>query len=617
MMKRVLLAVVAVGTLGAVGCNREEEPSTGALDVMSTEVVGSTLSYLDDHRAELKMRAPKSELVAMRAFKDDLAMTHVRFRQVERGVRVIGGSSVVHYDAAGGIQSLQQSYVPDLDALDVNPKIDATRARTLVGEGESVLGEPELVIFAFERPVPRLAWEMTVRKDRHTQAWLLTIDANTGEVLSRISRQHSAQGTGVGVFGKKRNIEFTSSNGQFALVDTSRAFKLTTFDSKSSPDTSNATVLLGANANTWDTTARLGKGSGVDAHANIGLVVDYYAKKFGRKSWDDKNGDVQIIVHVGDDTDGAPGFDNAYYDEVMNAMSFGDGRELLKPTAGFLDVTAHELTHAVTHYSSNLRYENQSGALNESMSDVFAAMIEHSIAPDDKNNWLVGEDSLLDESVPAMRDMTVPSRGFQPQPSHMNEFERTLADAGGVHINSGIPNKAAQLMTVGGNHGVSGVTIPHGIGWENTEKVWYRANTTYLTETSTFADAADATMKAAQDLKLSQDDQNVIDCAWKAVGVVNGQCAKINPATTPPKTTPGGSTDTTSEDSSSRGNDSSEDDDDDSPSPKKKSKRRSASSAGTEGQACSTIAPGTGGAGWAWLLAAGAVVMGLRRRRAG
>lgn len=611
MTKRFGLALIALGVLGAVGCSREEEsaPVVGMVEVTSPEVSDGAIAYMQDHRAELKMRAPLDELKTMRTFKDHLDMTHVRMRQVERGVRVIGGGSMVHYDAAGGIASLHQKYVPDLDRLDIKPTLDATQAKTHTRANEHVLGEPELVIFAFGNRTPKLAWEMTVRTERRSDAWLLTIDAHTGEELDRITRQHSVQGTGVGVFGKTRKIEYTNSNGQFALIDSTRAFSLTTFDSRSSANTQNATILLGASASSWDTTSRLGPGSGVDAHANIGMVIDYYGKKFGRKSWDDKNGDVQIIVHVGDDQDGAPGLDNAFYDNVLNAMSFGDGRDLLKPTAGFLDVTAHELTHAVTHYSSDLRYEDQSGALNESMSDVMAAMIEHSIAPDDTKNWLIGEGSLLDPSVTAMRDMTVPSRGLTPQPSHMTEFERTTEDAGGVHINSGIPNKAAQLMTMGGNHGVSGITIPHGIGWDNAEKVWYRANTVYLTETSDFADAASATMKAAADLKLSQDDQNVIDCAWKAVGVVQGACAKINPPTT--KSTPGSTTPT---DDDANRSDTSDDSSDDASDAKPKKKKKKVTPASPAEQGCSTAAPGAGESSWLMLLGLGAAVVGLRRR---
>lgn len=610
-----VLALTALGILGAFGCSREETetPPVGVAEVSSPEVTARAIDFLHEHRLELKMRSPKEELSGVRAIKDDLAMTHVRMRQVERGVRVIGGEAVVHYDAAGGVRDVHQRYVPDLERLDVVPTLDAAKVRTLLPEGEEVVGEPELVIFAFDGHAPTLAWELKVIGARHT-SWLVTLDAHSGGEIDRISQQHSAKGTGIGVSGKKRDIEFTSSAGKLQLIDQTRTFTLTTLDAKQSSDTRRATILLGASASSWDTTSRLGPGSAVDAQANIALVVDYYSNKFGRKSWDDKSGDISIVVHVGDDQDGQPGMDNAYYDQVSNLMAFGDGRELLRPTAGFLDVTAHEFTHAVTFYTSNLRYENQSGALNESVSDVFGAMVEHAVAPDDTKNWLMGEGSMLDPNVTCMRNMMDPAKGFQPQPSHMKEFERTTEDQGGVHTNSGIPNKAAQLMTVGGKHAVSGVNVARGLGWEKAEKVWYRTSTMYLTETSTFADAAKATMTAGKDIQLTQEELNIIDCAWKAVGVVEGSCGKITPASTSPTT---GDDDDSA--SPGRGDDdddsTSGDDDDDSKgktSKKKKSTRKSTGSAATS--SCSTTSPGASGGALPWLAVVGALLLARRRR---
>ena len=604
-MKRAALSLVGLGLLAAAaGCSQEEDktPAVGVVEVKAPEIATQTIEYLHENRDALKMRAPREQLTGLRTIKDELSMTHVRLGQTERGVRVLGGNAMVHYDAAGGIKSLEQNYVPDLDKIDIVPTIDQAKAKTLVKEGETVIGEPELIIFAFDHHTPTLAWEMSVRTSPRT-SWLIALDAHTGEEFSRIPQQHSTQGTGVGVSGKTRNIEYVNSNGKLQLVDSTRAFQLATFDAKQNPDATKATLILGASTTSWDTNATLGRGSAVDAQANIAFVVDYYLKKFGRKSWDDQNGNIPIVVHVGDDTDGQPGLDNAYFDQQLNLMAFGDGRQLLKPTAGFLDITAHEFTHAVTFNSSKLRYENQSGALNEGISDIFGAFIEHSMTPDDKNNWLMGEGSLL-QSAGAMRDMITPKNGFDPQPGHMTEFVRTTQDTGGVHINSGIPNKAASLMTVGGT-GTTGVVVAKGIGWDKAEKVWYRANTMYLTETSDFAAAAQATAKAGTDLALTQEEMNIIDCAWKAVGVVEGACAKITPAST----TTGG---TSSSSGATSDTTSGDDDDDSTTTTTKKKKKKTVAPAETSG--CSA-GPGAGDATWTWLLAAGAVVTGLRRRK--
>lgn len=611
-MKRAALSLVALGLLGAAsGCSQDDQNEdkttapTALVEIKSPEITTQTIDYLHENRDALKIRAPREQLTGLKAIKDELSMTHVRLGQTERGVRVLGGNAMVHYDAAGGIASIAQNYVPDLEQLDITPTIEQAKAKTLVKDGETAISEPELIIFAFDHHKPTLAWEMSVRTSP-SKSWLVAIDAHTGEEISRIPQQHSTAGTGVGVSGKTRNIEYVNSGGKLQLVDATRAFQLATFDAKQNPDAQTATLILGASTTSWDTNATLGRGSAVDAQANIAFVVDYYLKKFARKSWDDKNGNIPIVVHVGDDTDGQPGLDNAYFDQQLNLMAFGDGRELLKPTAGFLDITAHEFTHAVTFNSSKLRYENQSGALNEAISDIFGAFIEHSMTPDEKNNWLMGEGSLL-QGGNAMRDMINPKNGFDPQPGHMTEFVRTTQDTGGVHINSGIPNKAASLMTSGGT-GTTGVVVARGIGWEKAEKVWYRANTTYLNETSDFAAAATATASAGKDLSLTQEELNIIDCAWKAVGVVPGACAKITPAST--------STGTSDPSASSSGSTSGDDDDDDdsttSSSTTKKKKKKAVPVQDTAG--CTT-APGAGDPTWLWVLAAGAVVTGLRRRR--
>jgi hypothetical protein len=121
----------------------------------------------------------------------------------------------------------------------------------------------------------------------------------------------------------------------------------------------------------------------------------------------------------------------------------------------------------------------------------------------------------------------------------MTKYVQTQQDNGGVHINSGIPNNAAFLMASGGTNPTSKIEVTYGIGWEKAEKVWYRANTEYFTSSTNFAQAAQGTMQAAKDLGLTDNEQNIIDCAWKATGVVQGSCETLtDPAATAPETTP-------------------------------------------------------------------------------
>jgi MYXO-CTERM domain-containing protein len=109
---------------------------------------------------------------------------------------------------------------------------------------------------------------------------------------------------------------------------------------------------------------------------------------------------------------------------------------------------------------------------------------------------------------------------LSPQPDNMSKYDTTTMDNGGVHINSGIPNNAAYLMTMGGTNKTSGIVVSNGIGWENAEQVWYRAATQYFGATSDFKAAADATLTAATDLGLTDSNKATIECAWIAVGVI-------------------------------------------------------------------------------------------------
>jgi MYXO-CTERM domain-containing protein len=194
----------------------------------------------------------------------------------------------------------------------------------------------------------------------------------------------------------------------------------------------------------------------------------------------------------------------------------------------------------VTESTSALVYQGQSGALNESVSDIFGVFIEHSLKPDDTKNWLMGES--IAKTSTGLRDFKNPANGQQP--ANMKSFVNTQQDNGGVHINSGIPNNAAFLMTMGGTNPTSGTAVKFGIGWEKSEKIWYRANTKYFLSTTNFAQAAQAVMQSAKDLALTDNELNIVDCAWKATGVVQGTCSPIvDPKAIPVPTAPG--TDTT------------------------------------------------------------------------
>jgi bacillolysin/thermolysin len=212
-----------------------------------------------------------------------------------------------------------------------------------------------------------------------------------------------------------------------------------------------------------------------DAYNNTGATYDYYKSVFGRDSYDNEGAALISYVHYGVQ------YQNAFWDGAE--MVYGDGFAVN-------DVTAHELTHAVTQATADLEYSGQSGALNESISDMAG--------------WDVDPgDSTMGEDLPigAIRDMENPGR--YGQPATASQYVCTSADNGGVHTNSGIPNKVyANLVDT--------------IGRSLAEQIHYRAETTYLTPQAGFADARAAFIAAAGDVGA---DPAAVAAAWQAQGV--------------------------------------------------------------------------------------------------
>ncbi len=510
------------------------------------DVVQATHAFLAQYKSLFAMRDPASELVLKRAQVDELSMTHARFQQHVRGVPVFGAELTAHYDAAGRITSIDSSYVPNLDALDLNPAFDAEEARAIAKrdvlslkkdalEADIVPGQGDLVVRAVDVQAAALAYRVVTRAvfGSDPAIWVTTIDAKTGAILDRYNDLQTIQGSGVGVRGDTKTLQVTQSGGGYVLQDTSRGATITTYTSQSQQVTAEqgATQITSNSATSWDT-GGTGPGAAVDAHYTAGVVYDFYKTVHGRNGIDGQNAQIMSSVHFGSQ------YDNAFWDG--QSMSYGDVVQLFRALSAGLVVGGLELTHGVTQSTSNLTYQGQVGALNEAVSDIFGCLIEHSVKPDAKNNWIMGENISLNGSV-GIRDFINPANGQQPD--NMSKYVNTQQDNGGVHINSGVVNNAMYLMTMGGKNPTSGNGPQYGIGWDKVGKLWYRVNSQYLSSSSNFASAAAATMQAAQDLKLTANESNIIDCAWKAVGVVQGTCSTItNPQSETPPTTGGGTT---------------------------------------------------------------------------
>jgi Zn-dependent metalloprotease len=251
-----------------------------------------------------------------------------------------------------------------------------------------------------------------------------------------------------------------------------------------------------------------------EAYDGLGHTHRLYADVFGRNSIDGQGLKLDATVHFG------KLYDNAFWDGTQMVFGDGDGEVFERFTAS-LSVIGHELAHGVTQYSAALAYRNQAGALNESMSDVFGALVEQYVKDQStaEASWLIGEGLFTAEvEGSALRSMKAPGTAYDddvlgkdPQPDSMDSYVRTSADNGGVHINSGIPNRAFYLVaeSLGGN------------AWDSPGRIWYETLTGgSLPTTATFSVFAKATAACAEELFGSDSkEHDAVRNAWETVKV--------------------------------------------------------------------------------------------------
>ena len=248
-----------------------------------------------------------------------------------------------------------------------------------------------------------------------------------------------------------------------------------------------------------------------EAAAGITATLAMFEEGLGRSSYDDKGAPVSLTVHYGRD------YDNAFWDGQYLVFGDGDGRVFERFTKP-VDVLAHEFSHAVVEHTAALVYRSEPGALNESLADVFAAchkqrLLGQSAAEAD---WLIGA-GLFVPSIQArgLRDMARPGTAFDdpvlgkdPQVGHMDDYVVTAEDSGGVHLNSGIPNRAFHLAAVA----IGGSSL------EGAGRIWYDVLVSgALGSTATFQDFAALTVERAD------RHADAVRTAWEQVGVTPGR----------------------------------------------------------------------------------------------
>jgi Zn-dependent metalloprotease len=268
-----------------------------------------------------------------------------------------------------------------------------------------------------------------------------------------------------------------------------------------------------------------------EAYDGSGLTYDFLQRFYKRDSIDGKGLRLDSTVHYG------VKFDNAMWDGTQMIYGDGDGTLFNRFTAA-VDVIGHELTHGITQYSAALGYTAQSGALNEHISDAFGIMVKQFSLNQTarESDWLIGA-GLLAKGVQgkAIRSMAAPGTAYNdprlgrdPQPAHMRDYVRTNTDNGGVHINSGIPNRAFYLAA----------TTVGGYAWTSVGSIWYRTLTTRVHPRTTFAQFAKGTTSVAGELYgIGSNIQTTVAAAWSQVGITVPRELTLyewTPASTPP-----------------------------------------------------------------------------------
>jgi Zn-dependent metalloprotease len=251
-----------------------------------------------------------------------------------------------------------------------------------------------------------------------------------------------------------------------------------------------------------------------EAYDGLGATYTFYWETFQRNSIDDEGLPLKGYIHYGE------GYDNAFWDGQEMVFGDGDGTLFNRFTIS-LDVIGHELTHGVTEDEAQLVYFRQSGALNESVSDVFGSLVkQHALGQTtDTADWLIGAGLIANAPDQALRSMKAPGTAYDhpllgkdTQPAHMDDYVRTVTDNGGVHINSGIPNHAFYLAAakIGGK------------AWEKAGRIWYETlRDPRLTPTASFRTFARITLRAAQRLgyDAGSTEYEAVKQAWAEVGL--------------------------------------------------------------------------------------------------
>ena len=526
-------------------------------------------SFLQEKKNLFKISDPETTFHLIQSETDDLGVTHLRMEQHFSGIPVYGAEIRVHLKD-DQVELFNGRYYPSPELRATTPSLSEDQAKELALQDLRQITtiqdiSPALANLGFQRTDfnglfiffkdpsgkdARLAYQVEAFASIQHH-WSYLIDAQSGEILQKhnlickmdhgLHREKSPAKTSGAIKDLTKKVKFSTKanlfdgpatanatdlngssksvntyeiQGTYFLLDASRSMwkgftpdgmdftgGIYTADGKNTNTSNFEAADITSATNSW------GSRSAVSGHVNAGIAYEYFRSTFSRNSINGSGGNIISFINVADDDGG--GLDNAFWSG--QAMFYGNGRDAFSPLAGSLDVAGHEMSHGVIQNTANLEYQGESGALNESFADIFGVMI-------DRDDWRLGEEVVNTQIFRsgALRDMQNPNNGGSRlgdpgyQPASVSEQFFGSEDNGGVHINSGIVNRAFYLFATA-----------NGVGRDRAEQVYYRALDRYLTRSSQFIDARLAVIRSAEEL-YGASIAAAAENAFSTVGIGNG-----------------------------------------------------------------------------------------------
>ena len=463
---------------------------------------------------------------------DNLGFTNIKLQQYYKDIPVEFSEYSVHIKN-GFVESVNGQFAK-LNVGSTNPVISEGQA---LGYAKSYFGASaylnenptgELVIAPANQGSGsyRLAWKFLLVSSGPivsgvTSEAYIYVDAINGKVINEVSTMFDGNTPSTGQSRYSGTVDFIGD----IYTDATRGAGVRLREVRNNVNI----ITLNYNGSTdfFNTNTNWSSGSwsgfvadqvAIDAHWGAEMVVDYWRLVHGRNSIDNNGLNLKSLVH---NTIG----DNAYWSGSTLTMNYGDGQSYFRPLTS-LDVCAHEVGHGVMQFSANLTYAGESGALNEGFSDIWGAAIEAWAAPN-KSRWDIGEEITL--TKPALRSMSNPLLYSQPKEYKGTNWRATSPvtknnDYGGVHTNSGVMNYWFYLISEGGSGSNSAGNSFNvsAIGIDDAARIAYRAQSVYLTASSQYIDARNATIQSAADLFGANSAQVIaVTNAWYAVKIGN------------------------------------------------------------------------------------------------